>query len=277
MDPIQEFINVEAKGEEPPGTDLQSILRRHPLLSQFLYGLLALALPAVRGCEPHECVEGEFEPRMYHYSAALGEGERCYELYVTDEYTPEQAWPLVLFWHGIVESGDDGFAHLTVGIAPTLRDRPEQFPCLVAMPQLPWNATYEEIDAIYAAVLADVTARYNVDPNRISMTGISYGASGTWRYAAEHEGELSAILPIAGSGRDVDIPKLLTVPIWTFANANDELSDTEDWRRFTEDLADAGANIIATELPGSTHEIWDRVYRRADIIEWLLSQTLDPP
>jgi predicted peptidase len=277
MDPIQEFVESQTKGPADPGTDLQSILRRHPALSQFLYGLVAVILPVFRGCDPSACVEGEFEPRMYHYAMALGEEHRCYELYVTDEYTPDQSWPLVLFWHGIIESGDDGFAHLAVGIGPALRERPEQFPCLVAMPQLPWNATYEDIDAIYAATLADVEARYNIDPNRISMTGISYGASGTWRYAAEHEGELSAILPIAGAGRDVDIPKLLDIPIWTFANANDELSDTADWRRFTEDLADAGANIIATELPGSTHEIWDRVYRRADITDWLLAQTLSPP
>jgi predicted peptidase len=144
------------------------------------------------------------------------------------------------------------------------------------MPQLPWKVRARDADAIVEAVVADVQSRYNVDPNRISMTGISYGASGTWRYAASHPGEISAILPISGAGRDADIPNLLNIPIWTFANANDELADTAGWRKFTTSLEEAGADIIATELPGNTHEIWNVVYRGTEVVDWLLAQTLAP-
>jgi len=254
--------------------NLQAFFQQHPAFYQLLYGILAVVLPMIRGCYAPDCVEGEFEPRMYRHIMTVGEEQRCYELYVTGEYDPGQSWPLIVFWHGILESGDDGVVHLSVGIATSLRDFPERYPCLVAMPQLPWNVTEEEAHTLFEAVIADVQARYNVDPDRISMTGLSYGASGTWHYAATHPGELSAILPVAGAGRNEDIPALLDIPIWTFSAMEDELGAASDWEQFVEDLEDAGANITATELPGSSHEIWDRVYRDQEIIDWLLSQSV---
>ncbi len=276
MDPIQEFVDSEEKASILPTWNLETFLRNHPVLYQVLYSVLALVLGVSRGCGTGPCTEGQFDTHMYRYPLELASGHRCYELYVTDTYDPNQAWPLILFGHGVLESGDDGYAHLSVGIGPALSNFPQNYPCLVAMPQLPWNVTEEETKAIYDATLADVQARYAIDPNRIYMTGISYGAAATWHYAAINPGVFAAILPIAGSGRRADIPALLDIPIRTFAAQNDELGDTTKWETFVQELEDAGADITASVLPGSSHDIWDRVYRSQDVINWLLSQSLGP-
>jgi hypothetical protein len=125
-------------------------------------------------------------------------------------------------------------------------------------------------------------AHYNVDPGRVSITGLSCGAFGVWEYLAKYHGDLkvAAAVPIAGDGRPGWAPSycgLASTPIWAFHGA---LDDTVDPLGSIEPLSALehcpgvspdGAKL--TVYPDRDHNSWDPAYAGAngdDIYSWML-------
>lgn len=251
----------------------QDIAEAFPVIS-FVSLLVMVFIASVRGAVNGGCTDGEFEPRMFHRTHAVGTEQRCYVVYVPDGYTPDQAWPLIVFWHGKGESGWDGRAHTQVGIGQALRDRPQIYPCLVLMPQLGWLGDFDTWNTQFDAAIADVQTRYSVDPSRIYITGLSFGGKGTWQYAAKRPGRFAAAVPIAATSLDdVYAPTLLELPIWTFHGTRDPVAPIRDVRRLVGQIDEAGGDIRYTEFAGATHFVWDFVYYDPAVIDWLLAQS----
>lgn len=66
---------------------------------------------------------------------------------------------------------------------------------------------------------------YQVDPNRIYMTGHSQGGFASWRYAVEFPNKVAAIAPLAGGffagGIPGNICNASVVPVWAFHSIDD--------------------------------------------------------
>lgn len=66
---------------------------------------------------------------------------------------------------------------------------------------------------------------YQVDPNRIYMTGHSQGGFASWRYAVEFPNKVAAIAPLAGGffagGIPGNICDAAVVPVWAFHSIDD--------------------------------------------------------
>ena len=197
---------------------------------------------------------------------------RRYMVYVPHDYTPDKAWPLVLFLHGAGERGDDGLLQSDVGLGHAIRKNPERFPCLVVMPQCPKEVWWHQVPEHMDTVLADVLKAYNVDPARVYLTGISMGGFGTWIYGAAHTDIFAAFMPICGGGNPADAAKLATRPIWAFHGADDSSVPPSKSREMVEAVRNAKGNIQYTEFPGINHNSWDSAYGDANAIAWLLEQ-----
>ena len=125
-------------------------------------------------------------------------------------------------------------------------------------------------------------ARYNVDPKRVYVTGLSCGAFGAWEYLATYGDEqVAAAVPIAGDGR----------PAWTTAGCGlDSVpsgpstanSTTSSIRRgsiepMTKLAACPGVPADRARLtvyPDLTHDGWDQAYSGSlgdDIYTWMLA------
>ncbi|MCH7814095.1 MAG: dienelactone hydrolase family protein, partial [Planctomycetes bacterium] len=189
----------------------------------------------------------DFDGRTYRYS-----------VFVPDDYTPERAWPAILFLHGAGERGDDGASHTTVGLGRAIRAHPERFECLVVLPQCPadrrWDGSMQELAL---ATLDAIQAKYNVDPDRIALTGLSLGGYGTWSIGARFPERFCALLPICGGGDPARAEQLATVPIWCFHGEADPVVDVERSREMVTAVRAAGGWIEYSELPGVTHNSWD--------------------
>ena len=204
-------------------------------------------------------------------------------LYVPADYDPEKSWPLVVFLHGLGERGSDGWRQTEVGIGKAIRWNPERFPCLVFMPQCSrstvWSASENEggaaaikhVDAGIEAILDG----YNVDEDRISLTGLSMGGFGAFRYGAENAERFSALMPVCGGGNVGQAAALATVPMWVFHGGSDPVVKPEQSRRMVEAVRGAGGDIQYTEYPGVGHNSWDKAYGSEEAIEWLLAQRRD--
>jgi predicted peptidase len=122
---------------------------------------------------------------------------------------------------------------------------------------------------------------YNVDPDRVYVTGLSCGAYGVWEYLAQYGDEkVAAAVPIAGDGRPALRPAgcgLGAVPIWAFHGQLDDVVSPDGSIRPMNRLADCGG-IPANErkltvYPDLFHDGWDQAYSGSmgqDIYSWML-------
>ncbi|MBM4131227.1 hypothetical protein FJ250_09395, partial [bacterium] len=145
---------------------------------------------------------------------------------VPADYHPERPWPLVVFLHGAGECGDDG-RQTQVGLGPALAARPERWPCLVLMPQKPRrDQEWEHFEDLVLAAVEEVRAQWNVDPDRIALTGLSQGGHGTWVIGARHHDFFSCLAPVCGYGSSQEIaPRLADLPVWAFHGLRDDVVD----------------------------------------------------
>src|SRR6185503_11454303 len=107
-----------------------------------------------------------------------------YQVYVPADYTRDKRWPVVLFLHGGGERGVDGLIQTEVGIGSAIRRFPQRYPAIVVMPQakpdLGWVGPNAEM-ALKALEKAE--GEFSTDKNRVYLTGLSMGGSGTWYLA----------------------------------------------------------------------------------------------
>lgn len=89
---------------------------------------------------------------------------------------------------------------------------------------------FERIDAFVDFAISN----YQVDPNRIYMTGHSQGGFVSWRYAVDHPDKVAAIAPIAATFFAGGIPDNIcdasVVPIWSFHSKDDNVVGVERGR-----------------------------------------------
>ena len=216
---------------------------------------------------------------------------RHYVTYVPREYDAAKSWPLIVFLHGAGERGDDGLIQSEVGIGEAIRRNAERFPAIVVFPQCPadrfWDAILDHLDA----VIADTRATYNIDPKRITLTGLSMGGYGAWVWGATKTDLFAAIMPICGGGKPEDmgrlakdadfsvfgtlperVEKLVTVPIWAFHGLDDDVVPPLRTKMMVDLVKREGGDVKHTEFRDTGHNSWDKAYGSANVIRWLLKQ-----
>jgi len=170
-------------------------------------GLLALLLligTAVCGADSAANVDSAkgMVDRVYRDA----DGQHKYVVFVPDDYTPEKAWPVILFLHGAGERGTDGKAQTRVGLGPAVKARQDTFSFLAVFPQCEdtkgriltaWSP--ESPDGKRALkILAQVEKEFRIDKDRQILTGWSMGGYGACRLAAASPERWAAVVPLAG-------------------------------------------------------------------------------
>ena|GEM_PF-481867 len=202
------------------------------------------------------------EPKMYRYLLSTPEN-----------YDPKtESLPLIVFLHGAGERGTDVNLLKLHGI-PKLFDKGSDLRVVTVSPQCDagttWNAQVKELK-IFIDHIAD---EYNIDKNRISLTGISMGGFGTWSMGIEFPGYFSALAPICGGNGMIWLADLLKdVPIRTFHGTADDVVLYSCSVDMVEAVNKAGGNAALTTYEGVGHDSWVQAYEQTDLIEWLMNQ-----
>ncbi|MBK9120689.1 MAG: hypothetical protein IPM18_13985 [Phycisphaerales bacterium] len=89
-----------------------------------------------------------------------------------------------------------------------------EFPFIIIAPQCPPGQWWRPDEVI--ALLDHVLNWVNGDPDRIYLTGLSMGGTGTWLTAAEYPDRFAAIAPICGRSLPIRAPAVKNLPIWVF-------------------------------------------------------------
>ncbi len=89
----------------------------------------------------------------------------------------KQHWPMILFLHGSGERGSD-LEKLKKCPLPRIVENQKNFPFIVVSPQCPEGQFWTEKVEVLINLLGDIAARYDVDTERIYLTGSSMGGTG---------------------------------------------------------------------------------------------------
>ncbi|MBQ8184315.1 MAG: prolyl oligopeptidase family serine peptidase [Lachnospiraceae bacterium] len=182
--------------------------------------------------------------------------------------------PLIVQLHGAGEAGNgkeqlhlvdvNGFSKMLV--------QDGEYPCIFVMPQCsPESFWAAEVPNIYEFIKA-VIQKYEVDEDRVYLTGMSMGGYGTWYTALRYPELFAAIAPVCGGGM-VWRAGALKMPIWAFHGTEDTTVYPSETMNMIAKIRTVGTNkneVKMTILDNVGHNAWDYAYT-AELLEWLLS------
>ncbi|MFL5329675.1 MAG: alpha/beta hydrolase-fold protein [Gemmataceae bacterium] len=208
-------------------------------------------------------------------------GEYKYSIFVPHSYKSGTHPPVILFLHGVGETGSDGKRPTEAGLGPAICRREKDFPFLVVFPQAQSNALipiytwypYRDDGKRAVAIFDAVTKEFSTDPQRQYLTGVSMGGYGVWAWAATEPKRWAAIAPICGGGDSAWAPPLKDIPIWCFHGAADRQVPARTSRVMIEAIRAAGGKPKYDEFPGVDHNSWDKAYANDELYRWLLNQS----
>lgn len=198
-----------------------------------------------------------------------------YLLYLPEGYSEEsrELWPLLVFLHGSGERGDN--LDLVKVHGPTkLIEQGRKFPFLVLSPQCP---ALEDFDTETIFALIDKIANdYNVDHDRIYVTGLSMGGAATWSLAMAHPDYFAAIAPVCGyvnRNYPFRAGEIKHLPVWAFHGANDEVVFIHREANMISALRELGSDVKFTIYPTANHDAWTETYNNDELYEWFMKQS----
>ena len=188
------------------------------------------------------------------------------------EKDPEKKWPLVIFLHGAGERGSD-INKVKIHGPPMLVEKGEKFPFILISPQCPKDSwwSYEPL----MEMIEDAETRYQVDPKRIILTGLSMGGYGTWELAAHYPKKFAALVPLCGGGIPYMTSRFKDTPVWAFHGAKDGGVPIHESQRMVDALKKNGSTkVIFTIYPEAGHNCWTEAYNTEALYDWIMEQKL---
>lgn len=200
-----------------------------------------------------------------------------------------EKYPLVIFYHGAGERGNDNTKQLVHGMADFASEaNRRQYPCFVVAPQCPdgqqWVDTPWTLDAhtmprhpapamqLSLDLLDKLQTEFSIDPARIYVTGLSMGGFGVWDAIQRRPNLFAAAAPVCGGG-DVALAKsIAAIPLWAFHGDKDTVVKPRRSRDMIAALKAAGGSPRLTEYPGVGHNSWAATYRDPELHAWLFAQ-----
>jgi len=210
-------------------------------------------------------------------SITRGDRTRKYALFVPTTYKATTKYPVIIFLHGVGEGGSDASKNLTVGLAPFVADQMGTFPFICIFPQSESGGWDENSQAAMDVITAldDTAKAYNIDQDRVSLTGLSTGGYGTYAIGAKYKERFAALIPMASNASaDKYAGDLINMPIHAYCNSSDMFGGFGgNDRGMVERIKSMGGKYAEfTMCSDGGHDCWDGVYGSGELFGWLLQQ-----
>jgi predicted peptidase len=178
----------------------------------------------------------------------------------------------MLFLHGAGERGDN-LDRVKAWGPPKMIEDGHDFGAIVISPQCPSDTWWTDHLDLLVALLDEIEEKYNVDDDRIYVTGLSMGGYGTFALAARQPDRFAAIMPICGGGVYFDALRLTRLPMWVFHGEDDRVVPVEESRRMVEIANSRGGECARlTVFPDTGHNSWSEAYGSEQTWAWLFEQ-----
>jgi len=257
----------------------------------YLAEALALWEPLLAGERPELPPHGLVE-RAYFAENDLS--AQPYVVFAPEGYDGSEPYGLFVFLHGY-SPGLDKANWVDLMYSPAKETLARETRCLVMLPFARGNTDFQgagEDDVLRA--IGEVKRNYNVDEDRVFLSGISMGGMGVWTIGAHNPHLFAALIPIASRG-DFYMWKGIergSLPAWKARLADGEFGaellpnfthlpcvivhGTDDWvmpmrqsERMHALLEAAGVQSTLVKVEGATHYTWADLLLAPEVIECL--------
>lgn len=208
-----------------------------------------------KGENPYKDETGEIE-RAYRGS----DGKLIpYRAYIPDSYDGREARPLVVMLHGAL--GDERTYLSGLYDPAVIKGEADSRRFILAAPNgrgrlsAYQGLAQEDVFEVIKAVSRD----YQIDANRIYLTGHSMGGGGVWTVAASNPQIFAAIAPVAGApliqedARKEALAKLRNTPVFATHGARDQIVQPSRSRSIVDAAKKAGLKVSYLEAPDADH------------------------
>ena len=201
-----------------------------------------------------------------------------------------KTYPLIVWLHGRGESGNDNerqLAHLQVTLDLLAgSDRPDFFMIATQCPQdnSQWTRSISTSGkgdaplAIAGEILEAAVGEFPIDRDRITVFGLSSGASAAWELTEQYAGTIAALVPCSGSPPPhLRAESFKETTIWAFNNRGDAGVPFEETAFFLEQINRLGGHAYMSLDNRSGHNAWERALRDEKVLLWMIAQSLGNP
>ena len=195
------------------------------------------------------------------------------------EENKNRKWPMIFYMHGfpddinpinvIVSQGPSGRALTTPKMA-------ENFPFIVCAPRALRARMWDDnIIKASTSLLKVLEANYRVDSDRVMVTGLSAGGTGTWAALLEAPELFAAAAPMCA--RPWPVPNAVAenaknCSVWNIVGGADDPAFINGARLMHSSLLKIGDDTSLTIVPNIGHFVWEFYYGNPEFYHWLLRQ-----
>ena len=218
-----------------------------------------------------------------------------YRLYVPYDYDVNKEYPFVTFLHGAGERGNDNLGnmrHMPLNWF-SLENSPF-WDVIVMAPQCPdgnkwvdtdWEQGGYRMDDVpisneltaVVEIIDLVEETFPTDLDRYYVSGLSMGGFGTWDMIMRFPERFAAAVPLCGGADYKQAYKLVDMPIYTIHHKKDSTVPFHGTKEMVVALEILGSTSLIyeemTEKIDHYHNVWDYASKKAEIWEWLFSQS----
>ena len=194
-----------------------------------------------------------------------------YVTYLPRDYDENKKYPLVFFLHGAGERGDDLDIASRHGFMKHVREDGKDYPFIFVAPQCPHGKYWGCYTESLIAFLDYICDTLPIDRERVYLTGLSMGGTGTWMLAMADPNRFAAIAPVCGSGICWNARILKDMPIFIYHGDCDESVPLYESITMMKNVNKYGGNAQIEICYGLGHNAWDIAYAGDELTNWLLS------
>jgi predicted peptidase len=236
-----------------------------------------------------------FEAREFFWKPEADQEQRFnYRLFRPAGRVKGSKFPMIvwLHGHGAFEMENINIGQLLYVEQCVIRDpsHPEKYPFFVLAVQCTvdndrWFVRDDKNTAggerrmtpgeVTLRIIPDLLKSEAVDPDRIYLSGICAGATGSLEMAALRPDLFAAIGCFSAAGIEAaSLKKLVDIPVWAFRNPADS---PEGIRLAIRTLNEFGGRCAFTETKWGGHDSWSEAFANYDVLDWLMSQRRGRP
>ena len=193
-----------------------------------------------------------------------------YLQYLPQGYDPNKKYPLVFFLHGAGERGEDLELAARHGFLKHVRESEKEYPFILVAPQCPADRYWGCYTESLLAFLDHLCDSLPVDRERVYLTGLSMGGTGTWMLAMADPDRFAAIAPVCGSGIYWYGGALVKLPVYMYHGDCDEIVPIYESVSMLKSINKRGGDAKLEICYGVGHNAWDVAYAGDKLTEWLL-------
>ena len=194
-----------------------------------------------------------------------------YVEYLPADYDEANTYPLVFFLHGAGERGEDPDVAMRHGYMKHVREQGTEYPFIFIAPQCPMDKYWGCYTESLIAFLEDMIATHAVDEDRVYLTGLSMGGTGTWMLAMACPEKFAAIAPICGTGICWYGEALKDVPVYAYHGDADAIVPVAESVNMVARVNAGGGNAQVKICYGVGHDAWEEAYKGDELWKWMLA------